>query len=399
MADSFWLAEDAEPLPRVRRAGRVDVAVIGGGVTGCACALALGQAGLRVRLYEAREIASGASGRNGGFALRGGSMPYHRAREQIGRDRAQSLWRTTERYLDRLESLAGNAFRRVGSLRLAADPAERDDLADEFDALGEDGFSVEWRGELEPPLDRLFHAAILHPGDGALQPARWVRRLARLAAEARVELHERSRVHSLEELDAEQIVIATDGYTSGLLPELDAVVRPARGQVIATEPLPERLFTHPHYARRGYDYWQQTQDGRLVIGGRRDSALEDEFTAEEATTAGVQSQLEQLVRQLLGRVPPITHRWAGIFGTTADGFPLVGAMPGHSGLWVACGYTGHGNVLGLACGELLAAAILGRPDPVLDIFDPARALEVVSRGAGSARSVSSDGRAGEARAS
>jgi gamma-glutamylputrescine oxidase len=77
-----------------------------------------------VRLYEARAIASGASGRNGGFALRGGAMPYDRARARLGAEAAAWLWRLTEHTLDRMEGLAGDALRRVGSLRLAADEKE-----------------------------------------------------------------------------------------------------------------------------------------------------------------------------------------------------------------------------------------------------------------------------------
>src|SRR5438552_2197904 len=73
MADSFWLSEETAPLPVRRIEGRPDAVVIGGGVTGCAGALALAEAGLRVPLHEAREVASGASGRNGGFALGGGA--------------------------------------------------------------------------------------------------------------------------------------------------------------------------------------------------------------------------------------------------------------------------------------------------------------------------------------
>jgi glycine/D-amino acid oxidase-like deaminating enzyme len=82
------------------------------------------------------------------------------------------------------------------------------------------------------------------------------------------------------------------------------------------------------------------------------------------------------VSELLGRLPRVTHRWAGIFGTTPDRLPLVGRFPGEPGLWVACGYSGFGNVLGLACGELVAHAILGRREPALDLLDPARVLEV-----------------------
>src|SRR6185437_11509600 len=117
---SYWLEEPCESWPAADVAAPVDVAVIGGGVTGCSCAFTLAQAGVRVRVYEARQIAGGASGRNGGFALRGGAMPYDQAVASMGRERARQLWQLSERALDRLESLAGDAFRRVGSLRVAA---------------------------------------------------------------------------------------------------------------------------------------------------------------------------------------------------------------------------------------------------------------------------------------
>ena len=51
--------------------------------------------------------------------------------------------------------------------------------------------------------------------------------------------------------------------------------------MIATEPLVERFFDCPHYGRHGFDYWQQTPDGRILAGGFRDLALHDEFTTVE----------------------------------------------------------------------------------------------------------------------
>ena len=378
MTGSYWLSEESPGFSdrASRPAGPVDVAIVGGGVTGCACALVLVEAGRRVRVYEAREIAGGASGRNGGFALRGGALAYDAARRNLGPERAKELWRLTERYLDRLEGLAGDALRRTGSLRLAADPGERSELEAEYEALREDGFAVEWRDELAEPLHGRFDGAIFHPADGSLQPARWVRRLAARAIEAGAELLEHQRVESIDELEADHIVLATDGYTQGLLPELDAIVLPTRGQVLVTEPLERLLFACPHYARHGYDYWQQTPEGRLVAGGLRDKALDHEHTAEEEVTPLIQGHLERFVAELLGEAPEITHRWAGIFGATEDRLPLVGAVPGHDKVWVSCGYSGHGNVLGLACGELVAGAILGRPAPELELFEPARLLAV-----------------------
>ena len=378
MTASYWLSEEHEAFPEAEPSGRVDVAIVGGGVTGCACAHVLAEAGRRVRVYEAREIAGGASGRNGGFALRGGAATYDVARQELGAERASGLWRLTERYVDRLEELGGDAFRRTGSLRLAADRGERSELNAEFEALREDGFAAEWRDELPASLAGQYHGAIFNPPDGSIQPARWVRHLAARAAAAGAELLTGHTVASLGELEADQIVIATDGYTSWLLPQLDAVIQPTRGQVVVTEPLERRLFSCPHYARQGYDYWQQTPDNRLVAGGFRDRALDEENTAEEATTPLIQGHLERFVRELTGTSPEITHRWSGIFGTTPDRLPLVGPIPGHEDVWVSAGYSGHGNVMGLACGELVAHAILGHEPPELELFEPARLLAVQS---------------------
>jgi glycine/D-amino acid oxidase-like deaminating enzyme len=378
MTSSYWLSEAWSPPSAGDSDGVVDVAVVGAGVTGCSCAHVLAQAGLRVRVLEARQVASGASGRNGGFALRGGAPAYDAARRQLGADRARALWRLTERYLDRLESLAGDAFRRTGSLRLAADRDERAGLEAEYEALSDDGFAVEWRDDLSEPLAGRFRGALLDPTGGALQPARWVRRLAARAAEAGADIREHARVGALDEVEAETIVIATDGYTAGLVPALDAAVTPARGQVIATEPLDRQLFPCPHSARHGYDYWHQTPDGRLVAGGFRDTAFDEETTQEEVTTSLIQGHLERFMTELVGEPPTISHRWAGIFGNTDDRLPLVGRLPGQDRVWVSVGYSGHGNVMGLACGELVGRAILGEPAPELELFDPGRLVSATA---------------------
>jgi gamma-glutamylputrescine oxidase len=370
---SFWLAEAAEPLPRVELTGPPDVAVVGGGITGCSCALALAEAGLAVRLFEAREIAGGASGRNGGFALRGGAAPYPVLADSIGRERTRELWRWTERAVAELADLAGDAFRPTGSLRLAADEEEGAELLAEHEALRADGFEAEWLEELPSPLGD-YPAAIFHPPDGVLQPAVAVRRLAARAARAGVEIHEHTTVPSALDTGADTIVVATDGYPSGLLGPLEGLIVPTRGQVIATEPASELRFEVPHYGRHGFDYWHQRQDGRVVAGGFRDVSLQDEFTADERTTPVVQDALERFVNGLFGQELQVDYRWAGIFGMVLDFVPVVGPVPELDGVWVAGGYSGHGNVLGFACGKLAAHAILGESDPLLDLFEPARLL-------------------------
>jgi gamma-glutamylputrescine oxidase len=371
VADSFWLSEAAPALRSRPLEGRAEVEIVGGGVTGISAALGLAGLGKKVRLHEAGAIASGASGRNGGFALRGGAMAYDSAREWLGRDAAAAYWQLTEEYVGRMGELGGDAFRRTGSLRLAGDD-EREELRAEYEALHEDGFAAEWRDELPGRLASRFTGALFHPDDAVLQPARLVRRLAAAAAEAGVEIREHARVEDLGRLEADRVVVATDGYPSGLLGRFEGSIIPTRGQMLATEPISERLFDRPHYGRHGYDYWHQNEEGRLIVGGFRDADMDSEFTAEEATTGPIQGALESFVEELLGRPPAITHRWAGVFGLVPDLMPVVGRHPGRDGLWVAGGYSGHGNVLGLMCGDLVADAIAGEPHPLLERMDPAR---------------------------
>jgi glycine/D-amino acid oxidase-like deaminating enzyme len=304
-------------------------------------------------------------------------MAYDKAREWLGEDNARTYWQLTEQYLDRLAGLAGDALRREGSLRIAADEEERDEIRAEHDALAEDGFAVEWRTEV---LGGRFPAAIFHPGDAAIQPARLVRRLAARAAEAGVEIVEHHRIASVEELEAPRVIIATDGYPSGLLGELEGMIIPTRGQMIATEAIEERLFECPHYGRHGFDYWQQLPDGRITAGGFRDVTLDSEFTDSEETTPTIQGALESFVADLVGRPVEVAQRWAGIFGLVLDFLPVVGRVPGSGDrAWMAGGYSGHGNVLGFLCGDLVAKALLGEEHPLLELFTPSRLLQLDAR--------------------
>jgi len=369
----YWLEEPSPPRPEATLGGRVDVAIVGAGVTGCSAALRLGEAGLRVRVHDARGIAEGASGRNGGFALGGGAARYDVARETYGSE-AAAYWRWTNEALDGMAELAGDALRRVGSYRLAADGEERDDIRLEYEALREDGFEAEWLDDVPGGAAGRFHGAISYSHGGSIQPARFVRRLAVLAAAAGAEFREHDQVEDVEALDADHVLVATDGYGHGLVPEIADLVWPTRGQVIVSEPLDRVLYDRPHYARQGFDYWQQLPDGRILLGGFRDVSILDELTDVEATTPTIQSSLESFLHELAGAEVGVTHRWAGIFGLTQDLLPLVGPVPGRKGrVWVAGGYSGHGNVLGFACGRLVADALLGDPtSPQLELLDPAR---------------------------
>ena len=122
------------------------------------------------------------------------------------------------------------------------------------------------------------------------------------------------------------------------------------------------LYPQPHYARHWFDYWQQTPEGRLVLGGRRDKNLEAELTNEETVTDAIQAELAGFATELVGAGARIEHCWAG--DLRLDGDQLTSRRP-RAGPRADSGSRPATPVaatsMGLACGELVAQAILGSP--------------------------------------
>jgi gamma-glutamylputrescine oxidase len=360
-----------------------DVVVIGAGVTGCACALRLAQGGASVLALDAGRVASGASGRNGGFASAGTGLGLGDAAAAVGLQAAVMLHRATEAALDEMLALAADrgeadAVRRTGSLWLATS-AEFDDMAAAVAALRAAGVDCREAPELiPPPMRGHYPRATLFPGDCELQPARWVRTLALAAADVGAQLAERSPVTAIERrgecwsvatragiATGRAVVVACDGLLPRLVPELHGIVYPVRGQMLATEPVPDPVVTLPTHSDHGFVYARPTLDGRLAIGGCRSADLEAEYTAEAGPTPKVQDTLDRFIAERMGLTDVrVTHRWAGTMGFSADLLPVAGEVPGRPGLHVAGGYSGVGNVQGFVCGAMLADLILGRRHPL-----------------------------------
>ena len=310
-------------------------------------------------LVERDRLAAGASGHNAGFLLAGVAACHAVAARRYGRERAAALRAfTVENHAQLAEALAGRArmYRRRGSYTQARSPGEASDLEESETLLREDGFDARWDG-----------VRLWNPGDGELDPLEAVHVLASDAPAGAVregvavhELHATAAgVHVLaggSECLAGAVILATNAYTAQLVPEVP--ISPVRAQMAATGPEARIVAERPTYADRGYQYWRQLSDGRVLVGGYRDRAVEDEVGYEAVPTPRLQGYLDQHLRDL-GVGAAVTHRWAGIMGFTDDEMPIVGRERGSPNVWICGGYTGHGLAFTFHSAKRLAEALTG----------------------------------------
>ena len=376
----YWLDAPYEARPPL--AGRVEaeVCVIGGGVGGLSCARTLAERGVDTIVLERTTVAGGASGRNGGFLLAGVAAFHNDARELYGHEHARRLYASTLSAQQEIYELAarlgiGDSVREVGSLRVAVSEDEAERVSGQVAALKEDGFPAELvgRDELPPVLRRRGLCACLVDHDAALHPARWYRALAGAAEQAGARIFEGTAVRGPVpapgegelatgegSVRARHVVVAADGALPALVPDYEGRVRPRRLHMVASEPMEQQIVDQLVYPRWGFEYFQQRPDGRLLLGGFSDLDGPASYTDREEGSEEVWARLEAYLRDELGLDTRVSHRWVGVVGYTEDQLPYVGEVPGRPGLYVAGGYSGHGNLPGYVAGQEIADLITGR---------------------------------------
>ena len=380
----YWLDEPYKARPPLAADIEVDACVIGGGVGGLSCAHRLAEHGIETVLLEAGTVAGGASGRNGGFLIAGTALFHNDARKREGPERAREIYARTLEAQEEAYELAArldarDSVRRVGLLRLAVSEEEAEHVRDHAAALRADGFAAELieREDLPPALQGTGHVGCLTGHDAAIHPVRWYRLLAEAAETAGARIFEGSRVlgpvHAPDDAPvstergsvyARHVVVAADGALPSLVPEYAGRVRARRLHMVATDPAPP-LVDRMVYARWGHEYFQQRPDGRILVGGFSDVDGEGSYTDSDGGSPLIWERVESYLRDDLGVNAPITHRWAGVVGYSEDLLPYVGEVPGRPRLYVAGGYSGHGNVPGFMCGRDLADGIAGDGPPAL----------------------------------
>ena len=386
----LWLDEPYEARAPLHGDVTADVAVVGAGMGGIATALHLAARGLRPVVLEARTVASGASGRNGGFLI-AGPAPFHNdARRQFGPELARRIYAATLDAQQQVYALADElgadgVVRRVGALRLAQDAEEAEHVRELHAALRDDGFPGELVAEdaLPAVLRRPGRVGLYTPHDAGTQPARLVRALARGAEARGARIYEGSAVRgpldgagTLEttggRVRAGAVVVACDGALSALVPRYAGAHRQRRLHMVATAPTGPIGVDSLVYARWGYEYHQQLPDGRIALGGYSDLDGPDSYVEREEASARVHERLVQHLHEELGVDAPITHRWVGLVGFTGDQRPYSGAVPGCDGLYALGGYCGTGNLNAFVSGRVVSELIADGRSPDADLYDAGR---------------------------
>jgi glycine/D-amino acid oxidase-like deaminating enzyme len=366
--EPVWKERHPPTLPALTGERRADVCVVGLGGSGLACTRALLAAGRSVVGIDAVSVAAGAAGRNGGFLLGGLAMFHHDAVERFGRDVARTIYEETLLQISRMADETPAAVRRTGSLRIAAEDAEREDCARHLEAMRRDKLPAETYHGPEG-------AGLLFPADAAFDPGLRCQLLGDDALSRGAQLFERSPALAIETgrvttpdgvVTADDVVVAVDGRIEQVLPELRGRARTARLQMLATAPAHDFHQVRPVYARWGLDYWQQTPDGRIVLGGCRDMGGDAEWTAETTTSDVVQNALDCLLHERVHADATVTHRWAASVAYTQSGLPIVEQV--RPRVWAIGAYSGTGNVVGALCGRAAAELILHGRSKIADLL-------------------------------
>ena len=389
---SFWhdtVPDDLTPRSPLPGDLDVDVAIIGGGLTGLWTAWYLLERDptLRIAVLEKEIAGFGASGRNGGWC----SALFPRSTASLerthGREAALAMRRAMIATVDEVGRAAASAgidcdFVKGGTVAYARSEtqlaAARADV-DEAAGFGVD--AIELWGRDRVGASRAVGASF-DPNCARLHPGKLVRGLAR-ALEARgVQIFEQTEVLDWSRgsvattrgtVRCETVVVALEGYAAEL-PQTRRRVLPLYSLMIATEPLPDAVWdelqlehgrTFSDY-RHLLIYGQRTADNRFAFGGRGagyhwGSRIEPGFDRVPRVFDHLRRSLIELfpaTRTVLAEPGAVTHRWGGPLGVARDWHAAATFAPATRVAW-AGGYVGDGLSTTNLAGRTLAELITG----------------------------------------
>ncbi len=379
----WWkFAGSRPPIASIGARTQFDVAVVGGGIAGLTAAWHLAQRGMRVGLFEAGTIGSGASGVNGGYVVPNFAKADPDAViGKLGELRGQRLLDLVGGSADRVfATIRENGIEcdaeQVGWMHVAHKPGMMAPLrarAESWRKLGRPVRMLDADEARTRTATRYCAGAFFDPSGGMLNPLAYTLGIARLATAAGAALHERASVAAIEragpawrlgiggqKIEADRIVLATNAADIGIGRRLYRTVVPLRVYQAATSPLPPAEAARIAPARNPiadtratFFTYRLDRDNRLISGGMPILP----FAAHERMGRSIAARLA--VELELSEAPEIEHVWYGTAAMTTDFLPhLYEFGPGFVG---GIGCNGRGIAMTTVMGEVLAEAAAGTP--------------------------------------
>ncbi|WP_138755726.1 NAD(P)/FAD-dependent oxidoreductase [Paenibacillus sinopodophylli] len=390
----YWpvTLNDTREYPPLRDNKKVQVAVIGGGMSGAICAAELVKSGLSTVLLERGQVAGGSTSANTGLLQFCNDIMLCDLIDQIGERDAQTFYKACKVAVESLEKTASSlsvdvGFKRRSSLYYASTEQELPKLKKEYAALKACGFDVEfWSPEqIESHFPFRKSGAIVTHGDAEINPFQFVNGVADAAANAGLDIHENtdiiahdtlpSGLHVLRtaegfEIEAEHVVYAV-GYEPEELKGRLIKANLNRSFVIVTEIQKNLQSWHEHClvweTARPYLYMRTTLDGRVIVGGL-DEETEQPIHSDKVRRKHSEKLLDQLKALFPQLQAPVEFEWSATFGESRDNLPFIGADPTWSNVYYCLGYGGNGTVYSMIAAGLLGCLIHGETHPLVDII-------------------------------
>jgi glycine/D-amino acid oxidase-like deaminating enzyme/nitrite reductase/ring-hydroxylating ferredoxin subunit len=383
----YWTASASVPtFARLEEDLTVDVAVVGGGITGLTTAWLLATAGRRVALFERDRCAAHDTGHTSAHLTMVTDTRLSELARRLGRDHARAVWDGGLAAIAQIDQIVRDRgidadFAWVDGYLHAPIDGDPDPAAlrDEAAAAAGLGFDAEYV-ESTPLVDR---PGVHFPGQARIHPRKYLAGVASAVVEAGGRIYEQSDVGAFRDsprslsvngrtVSCADIVIATHNPLVGVADLTGAALFQTKlalysTYVVAgraeTGRVPDALFWDTadpyHYLRiepqRGFDV--------VLLGGG------DHKTGQEFDTERCYRRLEQRLTALVPGLE-LTHRWSGQVIETPDGLPYIGASADHQHM--ATGFAGNGLTFGTLAAMMTADAILGRRNPWADLFEPRR---------------------------
>ena len=396
MNRSFWLRQalgSESTQPPLTQNLDIDVCIVGGGFTGLWTAINLKQRdpSVEIAIIEKDICGGGASGRNGGFCMTWMSKATSLLKATGGQEGVRLL-RESENAVTAIgEFCLANQidcqFRHDGWVWTASNDSQMgswSETIEKLDKLGLHPYEVLDTDALSSLTgSQSFTGGVLERGVATVQPALLARGLRRVALDRGVKIFENTPMKELIRstppkvrikggtITADCVVLALNAWAHEL-PEFRRTVLPIAADVIATEPVPEKLeamglkgCTAVSDSRILVNFYRPTVDGRMVwgVGG---GAIP--FAGRLGTRFDDMAPRSGRVEQHLVRFHPelastkIEYAWRGPATRTSTGLPLFGTLPGAERIVYGHGYVGNGVGPCYLSGKILSSLVLRQKD-------------------------------------